>query len=396
MPRQSLFNATKNADGQSAEIRIYGGIYNSEWGGIDEKLVSKALDEIGAVANLDVRINSNGGDVYAGWAIHNLLKQHQATVRCIIDGVAASSAATIAMAGDTIVMPTNSLIMIHESSMFAYGTKTDIEKALNQLQHVDEAIVATIAKITGKSEANVRQWIIDETWFSPKQAKEAGFPIVIEGEIDVSQAATKVANSADDNWPFKQFRKTPSIAMALFARNLSGDLTVEKPNTPPANPPAPPADPTNAAPPANPPTPPTPPAAPTNVTLTEADINARVEAATKQGIANEAKRQQDIRALCKEAGCDNLADKYTADPKFDVDFVRNELFKELCKRNPAPNNSGGSGTGIDSSDPHAAFKKEYAENKAAQPTLYNSISEEQYVRSRCREEGQPLPEKKAA
>lgn len=458
MPRPKTFNATKT--GTKAELRIYGDIYSSEWGGIDEKVVSEALREMGDVTQIDVRINSRGGDVYAGWAISNLLQRHPAKKTSYIDGIAASSAANIAAVADEIVMPTNSLLMFHESMMYLGGNKSVIKQRLKELEHVDAAIVANLAKRTGQSEKTVNTWIDEgtETWFSPAEAKAAGFPIRNEGEIDVT--SNKVTNSLNDDWPFPSFKKAPATAVALLAaspenvadfaigdrvqvkgaphmpgqaagevRIVSGETaygvqfdgtdavhkwyvaselemeeksdnkkgmkmaTLTSPtNAAPANPPAAPKNDT-PAPPANPP------AAPTNDTpkpLTDAEINARVEAATKLGIANELKRQQDIRALCKEANCENLADKYLGDPKFDVQFVRNELFTELCKRNPAPNNGGGSGTGNDDSDPHAAFKKEYAENKAAQPTLYNSITEEQYVRSRCREEGQPLPEKKAA
>ena len=98
----------------SADLLLYGPISESSWWGdeITPKQFADDLEALGDVSEINVRINSGGGDVFAGQAIHSMLKRHAANVTVYVDGLAASIASIIAMAGDTVVMPRGAMMMI--------------------------------------------------------------------------------------------------------------------------------------------------------------------------------------------------------------------------------------------------------------------------------------------
>src|SRR4029077_12753927 len=108
------------AEDKSAEILIYDEIGKSWWGEdtVSAKQFLDDLANLGDVDNISLRINSPGGDVFDGVAIHNALKNHKATVTAHVDGIAASAASFIAMAADKIVMPSNSFMLVHGAAGF--------------------------------------------------------------------------------------------------------------------------------------------------------------------------------------------------------------------------------------------------------------------------------------
>src|SRR4249920_3463296 len=112
----------KKADENSAEIVIYDAIGQSFW---DDSAVSakdflSSLTALGDdISNIALHINSPGGDVFDGVAIHNAIKNHKATVTAHVDGIAASIASYIAMAADKIIMPANSFLLLHNASGFS-------------------------------------------------------------------------------------------------------------------------------------------------------------------------------------------------------------------------------------------------------------------------------------
>lgn len=171
---QKVFKNELSEDGQTAKLTIYGDIGESWWGdSVSAKDVERELKSL-TVSKLNVHLNSYGGDVFDGIAIYNQLRNHEAEVVIHVDGIAASAASIIAMAGDKINMNTGSMMMIHEGSTFAFGTKTDIKKTLNALEGIDKSI-ANIYMTRYKGEREeIDTMIVNETWFTSDEAVAVG------------------------------------------------------------------------------------------------------------------------------------------------------------------------------------------------------------------------------
>ena len=159
------------AAGDVATVRIYDEI---SWFGVTAEDFANDLDRIEAAA-IHLHLSSPGGDVWDGMAIYNALKQHKASVITFIDGVAASIASVIALAGDEVRMASNGLMMIHNAWTLAAGNAADMIKAAELLQKVDGTIAGTYAAKTGKDAAEFKALMNEETWFTAQEAKEIGF-----------------------------------------------------------------------------------------------------------------------------------------------------------------------------------------------------------------------------
>lgn len=157
-----------------ATITIYGEIGDYWWDSTSSSDVEKALKEVTA-DTVHVHINSVGGDVFDGIAIFNLLRNHSSKIVIHVDGLAASAASLIAMAGDEIVMNTGSMMMIHEASTFAFGTKTDIQKTMNALEGIDKSIADIYMTRFKGEKVDVEELIKAESWFTAEEAIELGF-----------------------------------------------------------------------------------------------------------------------------------------------------------------------------------------------------------------------------
>ncbi|UII56706.1 Clp protease ClpP [Cytobacillus spongiae] len=156
------------------KITIYGDIGESWWGDyITATDIENLLNDI-ISSNIEVHINSYGGDVFDGIAIYNQLKNHKANVTVFVDGIAASAASIIAMAADELIMNTGSMLMIHEGSTFAWGNKTDIKKTLNALEGIDKSIADIYMTRYQGERSEIDTMIINETWFTSTEAVEIG------------------------------------------------------------------------------------------------------------------------------------------------------------------------------------------------------------------------------
>lgn len=160
-----------------AEITLYSAIGESFWGdSISAKQFSDTLNSLDSAVNeITVRINSPGGDVFDGIAIYNRLKQHKAKIIVHIDGLAASIASIIALAGDEIVIGDGALYMIHLPWTFAMGNRMDLENTTNRLMDVEEQLIGIYAKKTKMDRAEIRKMLEAETWMDAEQAIEKGF-----------------------------------------------------------------------------------------------------------------------------------------------------------------------------------------------------------------------------
>lgn len=165
-----------------AELLIYDVIGYDWWtdGGVTAAQVVNFLAEQDDDAEIHVRINSPGGDAFDGVAIYNALARDSRRVIVWVDGLAASAASVVAMAGDQIHMAANALMMIHDAWTITLGTAADHEAAAEMLHRVDGALAKTYAARTGAAQSDVQEWMDDETWMDADEAKERGFADVVD------------------------------------------------------------------------------------------------------------------------------------------------------------------------------------------------------------------------
>ena len=181
--------AKKHDDGEGgghAEILIYGEIGLDWFGeGISAESLVKELAELD-VATLDVRINSIGGQVFEGLAIFNALDRHPANVTTHIDGMAASIASIVALAGDTVKIAENAFVMIHNAHGLSMGNASDMRKMAEILEKLDGSLADTYVAKTGKSEKVIRAMMDEETWFNAAEALEAGMVDEVVEAMDIA------------------------------------------------------------------------------------------------------------------------------------------------------------------------------------------------------------------
>ena len=160
-----------------AEIIIYAPIGQSFWEeSVSAKDFSDQLNKLEPTVNeISVRINSPGGDVFDGIAIYNRLKQHKAKKTIYIDGLAASIASIIALAGDDIIIGEGALYMIHLPWTIAWGNRMDFDNVTNRLMDVEEQLINIYAKKTKLGKSEIRAMLEAETWMDADQAIEKGF-----------------------------------------------------------------------------------------------------------------------------------------------------------------------------------------------------------------------------
>jgi ATP-dependent Clp protease protease subunit len=191
------------AQARGAEIVIYDEIGAF---GIPAKAFLDELKALGPVAELTVRINSPGGSVFDGVAIYNALKRHDAAITVWIDGIAASIASVIAMAGDEVVMPENAMLMLHDPSALVLGTATDMRAMAGALDKMKAGMVAAYRDKSGRSDPEIEALMRDETWLSAQEA--VAFGLADRVEQPVRMAA---------HFDLSRFRNTPPQLAALAA-----------------------------------------------------------------------------------------------------------------------------------------------------------------------------------
>ena len=201
MPRH--FWAFEDGDaftGQPNTLRLDGPIAEKSWFG-DEVTPEQFRSELAAhPGDLMVYINSPGGDVVAGSMIYAMLREHSGRVTVRIDGIAASAASVVAMAGDVVEMAPTAYMMIHNAATVAMGDNRQMRKAAEMLDEINRGIRTAYAMKTGKSERELARMMDDETWMSAPKALEYGFCDAISytdsGEAQPAQEAASAAAAA--------------------------------------------------------------------------------------------------------------------------------------------------------------------------------------------------------
>lgn len=182
-------------EGDTADLDIYGDIASWSWSGgnISAANLSRQLEELGDVSQINVHINSYGGEVAEGLAIYNALRRHKAKVVTTCDGFACSIASVIFMAGDERLMSKASLLMIHNAWTSAYGVNAnDLRKLAEDMDAITARSKAAYLDRVSIGEDELSALMDAESWISPDEAVEMGFATDIEefdGGDNPSQSA---------------------------------------------------------------------------------------------------------------------------------------------------------------------------------------------------------------
>lgn len=182
--RNSEWFKVENKGNRRSLVSIFdnigGGFFSA---GFTAKALDKQLRDAGELDDIDVEINSNGGEAFEGFAVYNILKNHSAKVHVKIIGIAASIASVIAMAGDDIEIAENGFIMVHAPRAFDGGDAKRFRKTADMLDKVNDNIVKSYVNRTGGKEEDIRAMVEDETWMTAEEAVEKGFADSVSDKV---------------------------------------------------------------------------------------------------------------------------------------------------------------------------------------------------------------------
>lgn len=196
-----------SADGKSGDVFIYGDIVRFAWDEYPEDHNATSfkgdLDTLGDVSNINLYINSPGGSVFEGVAIHNMLKRHEATINVYVDALAASIASVIAMSGDTIHLYKNSMMMIHNPWTMAMGNAAELRKQADDLDRIGGSAVQSYLQKSGDSltEEKLQEMLDAETWLSADEAYSYGLCDVV---LDANDMAASISDEL-----FAKYKNVP-------------------------------------------------------------------------------------------------------------------------------------------------------------------------------------------
>lgn len=170
---KKFWNWVKNEEGRTLYFDGY--IAQDSW--FDDDITPKQFKSelTNSEGDIVVWLNSPGGDVFAASQIYNMLKEYNGKVTVKIDGIAASAASVIAMAGSEILMSPVAMMMIHNPATVIYGEASDLQSGIDMLSEVKESIINAYEQKTSLSRNKISKMMDAETWFSAQKAVELGF-----------------------------------------------------------------------------------------------------------------------------------------------------------------------------------------------------------------------------
>ncbi len=194
--KKNKYYSFSTIEDNKAKLFIYGDIVSYEWydNDVSASGFKEDLEALGDISELDVHINSYGGSTFEGLAIYNLLKQHKAKINVYIDGIAASAASIIAMAGDKIYVPSTALIMIHNCWTYTGGNAKELRKTADDMDKIAEAYKAAYLSKINITEEKLEELLEAETYLTSKECVEMGFAdeiIEVEENESVNQHANR-------------------------------------------------------------------------------------------------------------------------------------------------------------------------------------------------------------
>lgn len=205
------FWSFKALDKKTGELTLYGEIASDTWYGdeVTPKEFKADLDKLGDIDTLNIYINSSGGDVFAGQAIHSMLKRHKANKNVYIDGLAASISSVIAMAGDTIYMPKNAMMMIHNPWTFGLGNAAEFRKLAEDLDKIRESLIVAYEERSALTRDEIIKIMDSETWLTADECFEYGFCDVVEKEKQMAACIDKAILARYKNTPEEFLTEEP-------------------------------------------------------------------------------------------------------------------------------------------------------------------------------------------
>ena len=184
--KKKFWNWVRNEDTGSRTLVLNGQISDETWFG-DEVTPGLFREELQSCeGDITVWINSPGGDVFAAAQIYNMLMEYPGNVDVRIDGIAASAASVVAMAGNKVSMSPVAMMMIHNPMTVAMGDKKVMQQAIDMLDEIKESIINAYELKTGQTRTKIAHMMDAETWFNAKKAVELGFAddILYAGDSD--------------------------------------------------------------------------------------------------------------------------------------------------------------------------------------------------------------------
>ncbi len=348
MPSNSWFAAARaESDDKRADVSIRG--YIGDFGVNDRDFIA-AIDSLGEVSEILVRINSRGGEVDHALSIFNYLRNHPAKIVTRIEGAALSAASIVTLAGDEIVMLSNTILMIHNPWTLAAGNAAELRKVADDLDAWESALRSTYVSRTGKSENDIKAMLDTETYMTAATALEHGF-------IDRVEQVTRRAGMAK---AFACALSIPDEIIAEIGETEGRESETESPETgteaPATGAPDPAPDPAQAV-------------AKAAARITQACLKAGIPEIAEvlimntpltdeAAVAAEVERVQAIRDLCLTAKLPELASDYVKSG-LSADSVRARLFDKIVQA---------SGKEIDNKEPAEWDKEPKAKVKAPNPS----------------------------
>lgn len=211
----------KNLSSDEVDLILYDEI---SWFGVTAQDFMKDLGNVTA-SKINLRLSSPGGDIFDGIAISNALRAHRAYVKVYVDGIAASIASVIAMAGDRVVMMPHSQLMIHDGSGGCYGNADDMTKMAELLNFQSDNIAEVYASKAGGTAEEWRTRMKEETWYTAEDAVSIGLADEVASfprrDDEEEQEDEPYANKAGD---LLNYEPVPSV---VFNMNFAGPVTSE-------------------------------------------------------------------------------------------------------------------------------------------------------------------------
>lgn len=208
-------------------LELHGTIAEESW--FDDDVTPQLFkDELNAGSgDITVWINSPGGDCVAAAQIYNMLTQYKGNVTVKIDGIAASAASVIAMAGNMVLMSPVSMMMIHNPATVAIGDHAEMQKAIDMLAEVKESIINAYVIKTGLTRAKLSHLMDAETWMDANKAVELGFAddIITRAETKPNTEVPDEEDEEDESTEEKE--KNPTDSM-LFSRKAINNALINK------------------------------------------------------------------------------------------------------------------------------------------------------------------------
>jgi ATP-dependent protease ClpP protease subunit len=183
---------TITRQGDRGKLYFYGDIVSNWWGAWDntDQYPERIRDFLaGQTGPLDIYINSAGGSVCACMAIYNMLSRYQGEKVVYVDGLAASAASVIALAGDKVIIPENAFFMIHHAWASAVGNVHELENVLGMLRSMDEAMLSVYEGAAAISREKILEYMDMEKWFTGAEAAQAFHKISTVPAVEIAAKA---------------------------------------------------------------------------------------------------------------------------------------------------------------------------------------------------------------